>query len=106
MNWTQFLLGVTAIYGIYYALNVLFDLFIHRRSPTMTDGVNELTFDEDSPPERIIPKPMQKEHEPTAKEGKPVISSGTLQSTGGINLKQLVSLVQNDVIEYTKAIPY
>ncbi|WP_185218073.1 hypothetical protein [Sphingobacterium mizutaii] len=106
MNWTQFLLGVTAIYGIYYALNVLYDLFIQRRAPRVADGGNELTFDEDSPPERVISKPIQKEHEPTAKEGKPVISSGPLQSTGGINLKQLVSLVQNDVIEYTKTIPY
>ncbi|MDM1050479.1 hypothetical protein [Sphingobacterium hotanense] len=106
MNWTQFLLGVTAIYGIYYALNVLYDLFIHRRAPRAADGGNELTFDEDSPPERVISKPIQKEHEPTAKEGKAVISSGPLQSTGGINLKQLVSLVQGDVVEYTKAIPY
>lgn len=106
MNWTQFLLGVAAIYGIYYALNVLYDLFIHGRAPQATDGGNELTFDEDSPPERVIPKPTQKEHEPTAKEGKAVISSGPLQSTGGINLKQLVSLMQNDVIEYSKAIPY
>ena len=106
MNWTQFLLGVTAIYGIYYALNVLYDLFIHRRAPQAADGGNELTFDEDSPPERVIPEPSKRENEPKAKEGKAVISSGPLQSTGGINLKQLVSLIQNDVVEYTKAIPY
>lgn len=106
MNWTQFLLGITAVYGIYYALNVLYDLFIHRRAPRAADGGNELTFDEDSPPERVIPEPSKRENEPIVTEGKPVISSGPLQSTGGINLKQLVSLVQNDVIEYTKAIPY
>jgi len=106
MNWTQFLIGVIAVYGIYYALNVLYDLFIHRRAPTKSDGGNELTFDEDSPPEKVISGPTQKEHEPTAKEGKPVISSGPLQSTGGINIKELVSLMQNNVIEYTKAIPY
>ncbi len=106
MNWTQFLLGVTAIYGTYYALNVLYDLFIHRRAPRAADGGRELTFDEDSPPERVIPEPSKRENELTAKEGKAVISSGPLQSTGGINLKQLVSLVQGDVVEYTKAIPY
>lgn len=106
MNWTQFLLGVIAVYGIYYALNVLYDLFIHRRAPTTGDGGNELTFDEDSPPEKVIPKPSPKEHEPTAKEGKAVISSGPLQSTGGITIKELVSFAQNNVIEYTKAIPY
>src|SRR5690606_41693963 len=106
MNWTQFLLGVIAVYGSYYALNVLYDLFIHRRAPQATDGGNELTFDEDSPPEKVIPTPSQKEHEPMVTEGKPVISSGPLQSTGGINLKHLVSLVQNDVVEYTKTIPY
>ena len=106
MNWTQFLLGVTAIYGIYYALNVLYDLFIHRRTPQVADGGSELTFDEDSPPERVIPEPSKRENEPMVTEGKAVISSGPLQSTGGINLKQLVSLMQNDVVEYTKAIPY
>lgn len=103
MNWTQFLLGVIAVYGIYYALNVLYDLFIHRRAPITGDGGNELTFDEDSPPEKVIPKPSPKEHEPTAKA---VISSGPLQSTGGITIKELVSFAQNNVIEYTKAIPY
>ncbi len=106
MNWTQFLLGVTAIYGIYYALNVLYDLFIHRRAPRAADGGNELTFDEDSLPERVITEPSKRENQSTAKGGKAVISSGPLQSTGGINLKQLVSLVQGDVVEYTKAIPY
>lgn len=106
MNWTQFLLGVIAVYGIYYALNVLYDLFIHLRAPTTSDGGNELTFDEDSPPERVIPEPSKRENAPMVTEGKPVISSGPLQSTGGINIKELVSLMQNNVIEYTKAIPY
>ena len=106
MNWTQFLLGVIAVYGIYYALNVLYDLFIHRRAPTTSDGGNELTFDEDSPPERVISEPSKRENAPMVTEGKPIISSGPLQSTGGINLKQLVSLMQNDVVEYSKAIPY
>lgn len=106
MNWTQFLLGIIVVYGIYYALNVLYDLFIHRRAPRLVDGGNELTFDEDSPPERVISNPSKTENEPIIKEGKSLITSGPLQSTGGINLKELVSLVQNDVIEYTKAIPY
>lgn len=105
MNWTQFLLGISAVYGIYYALNVLFDLIVHRRAPRVPDGGNELTFDEDSPPEKVIPE-QPKSSERMVTEGKPVISSGRLQSTGGINLKELVSLVQNDVIEYTKTIPY
>jgi len=106
MNWTQFLLGVTAIYGIYYALNVQYDLFIHRRAPQAADGGNELTFDEDSPPEKVISEPSNRENAPMVTEGKPVISSGPVQSTGGIKIKELVSLMQNDVIEYSKAIPY
>ncbi|WP_312362445.1 hypothetical protein [Sphingobacterium sp.] len=106
MNWTQFLLGVIAIYGIYYALNVLYDLFIQRRAPRTVDDGHELTFDENSPPERVVSDPSKKEHELIITDGKPIISSGPLQSTGGINLKELVSLVQNDIIEYTKTIPY
>ena len=106
MNWTQFLPGVIAVYGIYYALNVLYDLFIHRRAPRAVDGGNELVFDEDSPPERVVSEPSKIAKEPMVKDGKSVISSGPLQSTGGINIKELVSLMQNNVIEYTKAIPY
>lgn len=106
MNWTQFLIGLAAIYGIYYALNLLFDLFVHRRAPATGDRGNELVFPDDPPPERVIPDPSINEREPTVGGGKPVISSGPLQSTGGINIKELVSLVQNDLIEYTKAIPY
>lgn len=106
MNWTQFLMGVTAIYGIYYALNVLLDLFIHSRVPKMDNRGNELVFEEDSPPERVTAEPSEPEKEPMPKVVKSVISSGPLQSTGGINIKELVSLVQNDLIEYTKAIPY
>lgn len=106
MNWTQFLIGLAAVYGIYYALNLLFDLFTHRRAPTKGDGVNELVFPDDPPPERVTPDLPMPEQEPRDSGGKPVISSGPLQSTGGINLKELVSLVQNDLIEYTKAIPY
>jgi len=106
MNWTQFLLGVIAVYGIYYALNVLYDLFIHRRIPLAADGGNELVFDEDSPPERVVSEPSKIAKEPMVKDGKSVISSGSLQSTGGISIKELVSLAQNNVIEYTKAIPY
>lgn len=106
MNWTQFLLGVIAVYGIYYALNVLYDLFIHRRAPTTGDGGNELIFDEDSPPEKVASKPSKTAREPMVTDGKSVISSGPLQSTGGITIKELVSFAQNNVIEYTKAIPY
>ncbi|MBD1424046.1 hypothetical protein [Sphingobacterium arenae] len=106
MNWTQFLIGITAIYGIYYALNLLFDLFIGRRAPVKIDDGNELVFSDDSLPEAVVPNPPIAEREPMAGTENPVISSGPLQSTGGVNLKTLLSLAQNDVIEFTKAIPY
>lgn len=106
MNWTQFLLGVIAVYGIYYALNVLYDLFIHPRAPTTGEGGNELVFDEDSPPEKVVSGPSETAREPMVKDRKSVISSGPLQSTGGISIKELVSLAQNNVIEYTRTIPY
>lgn len=106
MNWTQFLLGLCAIYVIYYALNLLFDLFIGRQAPNKTDEGNELVFPDDPPPERVVPDTPNTESEATGNIEKSAISSGPLQSTGGVNLKELVSLVQNDLIEYTKAIPY
>lgn len=106
MNWTQFLIGVTAFYGIYYALNLLFDLFIGRRGPIKIDDGNELVFPDDTVPETVVPDPPIAEREPSAGTENSVISSGPLQSTGGVNLKTLLSLAQNDVIEFTKAIPY
>ncbi|WP_316777934.1 hypothetical protein [Pedobacter antarcticus] len=109
MNWTQFLLSLAAVYSLYYLLNVLFDLLKSRGQPATDNGQDELVFSEDHQPRQVSAD------EPTAgaapgtdaePKSRQSISSGPLQSTGGVSLKQLFSLAQSDLIEYTKAIPY
>lgn len=109
MNWTQFLLSLAAVYCLYYLLNVLFDLLKSRGQPASEAAQEELIFSEEHLPTQInsdgtavsLAKGSAAEV-----ESRQAISSGQLQSTGGVSLKQLFSLAQSDLIEYTKAIPY
>ena len=109
MNWTQFLLSLAAVYSLYYLLNVLFDLLRSRGQPAAEGGQDELVFSEEHPPRQVSADepPAGAAQGPVAElKSKQAISSGPLQSTVGVSLKQLFSLAQSDLIEYTKAIPY
>lgn len=108
MNWTQFLFSLAAVYSFYYLLNVIFDLLRSRGQPTSDGGDDELVFSEEQLPQKVAPdqQPAETpvpEMEPKTRQA---ISSGPLQTTGGVSIRQLLSLVQGDLIEYTKAIPY
>lgn len=101
MNWTQFLLSISAVYSLYYLLNVLFDMIRSRGQSITSTSQDELVFTEETQPKQVSsdePAP-----EPKTRQ---VISSGPLISTGGVRLQQLFALAQSEVIEYTKAIPY
>lgn len=106
MNWTQFLLSIAAIYSFYYVLNVLFDLFRSQGYSSTQAGQEELVFSEETTAQQVGPGEAPVETKPGAAAVRQVISSGSLQSTGAVSLKQLFSLAQSDLIEYTKAIPY
>lgn len=109
MNWTQFLLSLAAVYSLYYLLNVLFDLLRSRGQPAAEAGHDELVFTEEHQPRQVSADepPAGEAKGPDAEpRSRQAISSGPLQSTGGVSLKQLFSLAQSDLIEYTKAIPY
>lgn len=109
MNWTQFFLTLFAIYAIYYLLNVLFDILKPKSQIFSSSEQEELTFYEDNVPEVVAAGSQDKEEvqeDTPIAESRKAISSGLLQSTGGVNLKQLFSLAQSDLIEFTKAIPY
>ncbi|KAA8476854.1 hypothetical protein BDE36_1291 [Arcticibacter tournemirensis] len=109
MNWTQFLLSLAAVYSGYYLLNVLFDLLRSRGQPSAEEGQDELVFSEEHQPRQVSSEqpPAGDAQDPDAEpKSRQAISSGPLQSTGGVSLKQLFSLAQSDLIEYTKAIPY
>jgi len=109
MNWTQFLLSLAAVYSLYYLLNVVFDLLRSRGQPAADGGQDELVFSEAHQPRQVgtDEPPAGATQDPDAEpKSRQAISSGPLQSTGGVSLKQLFSLAQSDLIEYTKAIPY
>lgn len=109
MNWTQFLLSLAAVYSLYYLLNFLFDLLRSRGQPANERSQDELVFPEEHQPKQVSSGEtvfQESHHSESEPIGRQAISSGPLQSTGGVSLKQLFSLAQSDLIEYTKAIPY
>lgn len=106
MNWNQFLLGLAAVYLFYYVLNVIFDLMFRIGSlPATQDQGQELIFSEENQPKQVIPDTTEQQPQALPKT-RQAISSGLLQSTGAVGIKQLFALAHADLIEYTKAIPY
>jgi hypothetical protein len=110
MNWTQFLSGVAVCYALYYGLNLLYDLFRARGERRDSGQAEELVIANETapvsvgvPPQGGAPADEGTTMEPTARTA---LSSGPLQSTGGVDIRQLFALAQADVIQYTKAIPY
>jgi len=109
MNWTQFLLSLAAVYALYYLLNIVFDLLRSRAQPSADGEQDELVFSEEHQPQEVgtDPPPVSDQQTQDAEpKSRQAISSGPLQTTGGVSIRQLLTLVQDDLIEYTKAIPY
>lgn len=108
MNWTQFLMGLMAFYLFYYLLNILFDLFRNRRPSPEEGEQQELVFSEETVPEQVAPEmgEVPEQLQATGKESRQSISSGLLQSSGAVGIKELFGLAQAGLIEYTKTIPY
>lgn len=114
MTWTNFLLILLVIYLTYYGLNVIFDLFMARKQPGSESDQDVLFFNEDISPELITyeeeseapaPQSLLENPEPdTSKQSN--FTSGLLRSTGAVGIKELFNLAKDDLIEYTRAIPY
>lgn len=114
MTWTNFLLILLVMYLAYYGLNVIFDLFMSRKKPAYESGNDVLFFNEDVSPELItyeegseaqaaLPALVNQEPKVTKQ---PNFTSGLLTTTGSVGIKELFNLAKNDLIEFTKAIPY
>lgn len=111
MTWTSFIITLVLAYLVYFGLNVLFDLLMGRKQATSNPENEELFFEE-----RVSPEPItyveQAETSPAVQPeeagGSTIqsITSGLIQATGAVGLKQLFSRAKDDLIEYTKAIPY
>ena len=113
MTWTSFIVTLILAYLVYYGLNLFLDLLIGRK-PATSESENEvLFFEENNAPEAISYK-QETEPEPVTQSaesdsvGNTVrsIAPGLLDATGAVGLKQLFNLAKDDLIEYTKAIPY
>lgn len=110
MTWTSFLLTLALAYFAYYGLNILFDLMISGKPPGSTTNETTLFFEESSEPELII------EEDPVdTAESKPlisvevdtsVLSAGPVQAPAAVSLREMLNLAKDDLIEYTRAIPY
>ncbi|MES2446616.1 MAG: hypothetical protein V4546_05505 [Bacteroidota bacterium] len=114
MTWTHFLLILLMIYLAYYGLNVLYDLVMARKLPAGENDQEVLFFNEENSPELITYEeeaemPAQIAAPETAEAPAPNpsgFSSGMLRSTGAVGIKELFNLAKDDLIEYTRAIPY
>lgn len=107
MNFIQFSIYLSGLYLIYYSLNVLYDIFILKipESKSNKTKIREISFPHATVPIQVsdITEAQDTEevfHTPGS------LSSGAVESTGGVSIKELFSLAQNDLIEFTKAIPY
>lgn len=109
MNWNQFILYLLVAYFIYYLINILLDLLRSKPMYAENSDQEELTFSEEHQPETVVENELPRE-EKKSKVASPnnrlAISSGPIHATGGVSLKQLFSLAQSDLIEFTKTIPY
>lgn len=106
MNWIQFSLYLSAFYLAYYGLNLIYDLFYLKdpNNKLRISNNGEITFPESYSTAKV--ELQDEEVQQGTTENDSVLSSGPIESSGGVSIKELFSLAQNDLIEYTKAIAY
>lgn len=109
MTWTSFLLTLALSYFAYYGLNILFDLMIARRPEREGSKDTILFFEEPSEPELIVEELEVKnisEDVGGTDDAPAVLSSGEVHAPSAVSLKELFNLAKDNLIEYTRAIPY
>lgn len=110
MTWTTFAVTLLLAYLAYYGLNILFDVLISPRKKSNLDQQQELTFEEPSEAELISYTPEQFSTEVSLSAVMtPALSAvlpGKIHSTGGISIAEMLLRAKDDLLEFTKAIPY
>ena len=98
MNWTHFLLWLTALYGLYYLIVILSDtLGAGKRSATVP--ANELTFTEYEAPVQLAEAALPE------KRVKPLMSNEVIAS-GGVPITDLFRLARQEAIIYTRSVSF
>ncbi|MEJ6979745.1 hypothetical protein WG906_04745 [Pedobacter sp. P351] len=113
MNWTHFLLNLTAIYLLYYALNILFDFAKNRSPGSPKEDSDTLFFAEKVEPELVALDDGEDSFETVSFKMTPVspptieaLPTFNFQSSGGEKLKDIFALAKLNIIEHTRMIPY
>lgn len=111
MNWTHFILLLTGFYFLYYGINIAADLLRTGKNPAQTEDRETFFFDEDIQPQLITyeeaPPPAASPEVAPPKPDQPAqLPSPGLEYDGALSLKELIRAAQNNLIEFTGAIPY
>ncbi|WP_159634713.1 hypothetical protein [Sphingobacterium composti Ten et al. 2007 non Yoo et al. 2007] len=113
MNWFTFLFSLSIGYVIYYVLNIIYDLYINTpKISTDSQQQQEIIIPLASEPIKVTLREKDSNHaaykvglttEENFSKALPIVPIAT---TAPLSIKELVMLMHNEVIEYTKAIPY
>jgi len=93
MNWIKFSLWLLGIYTLYYAFLICWDRWETNKT-ALSDEENELTFVEHMEPKIV-----------GAKSGR-LVPESPIVSSGGVTLKQMFSLAQQEAIEFTRPVSF
>lgn len=106
MSWMQFTMCVMGSYCSYYAFNFLFDLY-RSKEGNQEGHTNEMVLlpidtSLEANPEFVAVRADQEQAAGLITS----LSSGEIESSGGVDLNEIERLARQDLIEYTKAIPF
>ncbi|SEO09976.1 hypothetical protein SAMN05192574_105299 [Mucilaginibacter gossypiicola] len=96
MNWIKFTIWLSAIYGSYYGLLISWDFLGSAKSKNIEER-NELTFVETETPVRL---------QSGTDDAGPARLESPIVSSGGVRIKQMFSLAQQEAIEFTRAVSF
>ena len=113
MNWFTFLLSLATGYVIYYVLNIIYDLYINTpKSSSSNQQQQEIIIPLASEPIKVTLRENESNHAANKvdlsadKNFSQALPIAPIATTAPLSIKDLLLLMQNEVIEYTKAIPY
>lgn len=113
MTWINFLSTLCVVYILYYGINLLKDLYFHNRNKMVTKPEHHaMEIHKEPPPKKVE---LKAENISKADSSEKVVTTGEfasmfpipiLDSSGGVNFNELLTLINKEAIEYSKAIPY
>ena len=96
MTWFKFSICLALLYTLYYSGLIFWELLRARRKPA-GDDTPELTFAEDASP----PQTITEEALPAAD-----LQSSSVVSSGGVLIKEIFKLAQEEAIEYIRPVSF